>query len=92
MRNARHEVWSAAEVSRIIGLLSGERDYLASILDALPLPVAVLSDAMAVGMANTAFWAAMGSTPDAGLGRHLVEVRLSVLPDDGLSKGHSLEQ
>jgi two-component system, cell cycle sensor histidine kinase and response regulator CckA len=74
MRNARHEVWSAAEVSRIIGLLSGERDYLASILDALPLPVAVLSDAMAVGMANNAFWAAMGSTPDAGLGHHLVEV------------------
>ena len=32
MKHARHELWSSAEVSRLVALLSSERDYLESIL------------------------------------------------------------
>ncbi|HET8549704.1 MAG TPA: response regulator, partial [Bryobacteraceae bacterium] len=49
-------------------------DYLASILDALPTPVAVLSENMTVAMANEAFWVALGASAETGLGRHIDEL------------------
>jgi PAS domain S-box-containing protein len=74
MKQARHELWSSAEVSRLVALLSGERDYLEGILNTLPIPVAVLSEELAIESGNDAFWAARGIKRYAGLNRPVAEI------------------
>ena len=74
MKHARQEVWTSAEVSRLLSLLGAERDYLARVLDALPVPVAVLSQSLTIAMGNDAFWSVLGTGPETALGRHIEEV------------------
>jgi signal transduction histidine kinase len=74
MKHVRHEFWSSAEVSRLVALLNGERQYLESILDALPVPVVVLSDDLIVRAGNEAFWRAAGWTRNNGLQRAISEI------------------
>jgi two-component system, cell cycle sensor histidine kinase and response regulator CckA len=74
MKHARHELWSSAEVSRLVALLSSERDYLESILNVIPIPVAVLTDELAIEAGNDAFWEAAGMKRHSGLRRSIGEI------------------
>lgn len=74
MKHARHELWSSAEVSRLVALLSSERDYLESILNVIPIPVAVLTDELAIEAGNDAFWEAAGMKRHSGLRRSIAEI------------------
>jgi CheY-like chemotaxis protein/signal transduction histidine kinase len=57
-----------------MSLLTGERDYVADVLDAAPTPIVVLSEGLTVVMANDAFWAVSGWPSESGLGRHIDDV------------------
>jgi CheY-like chemotaxis protein len=91
MRLARQEIWTSAEVSRLLSLLSSERDYLARVLDALPTPVAVLAENLTVALANEAFWSASGATARAGLGEHIEELTGDATAGAAIRKAASSE-
>jgi len=74
MKHARHELWSSAEVSRLVALLSTERDYLESILNVLPIPVAVLTADLTIEAGNDSFWEAAGMKRHSGLRRSIAEI------------------
>jgi two-component system, cell cycle sensor histidine kinase and response regulator CckA len=74
MKQARHELWSSAEVSRLVALLGSERDYLESILNVLPVPVVVLTQELAIEAGNDAFWEATGMKRHAGLRHSIGEI------------------
>lgn len=90
MKRARHELWRSAEVSRLVALLSGEREYLASILDAVPIAVAVLGENLTIEAANAAFWRVFNQPANAGVGRPVGEIAGDAR--DALRVWNALEQ